>query len=170
MRWIGLVASCALYSQPLDAPKPFYWGGSLGIGGNHLWFRPALTVRYNHTFFYCSPFPAYLSLGVAHPVAFFMQKERYDRPIYAALHLHQRYWSGKELRGDTRVVLLMGVRVWLEPYLQRFYLQAGIGTQVHRVTPEIWRLLPSGEVELGGFYRPHKYVPKRLRREGIEQW
>lgn len=170
MRWIGLVVSCALYSQPLDAPKPFYWGGSLGIGGNHLWFRPSLTARYNHTFLYFSPVPAYFSLGVAHPVAFFMQKERYDRPIYAALHIHQRYWGEKELRGDTRVFLLMGVRVWLEPYLQRFYLQAGIGAQVHRGTREYWRILPSGEVELGGFYRPHKYVPKRLRREGIERW
>lgn len=103
-------------------------------------------------------------------MTFFLKKERYDRPLYAALHLHQRYIPGRELRWDTRIVGLLGIRVWLEPYLQRFYLQAGIGALVHRLSRESWRALPTGEIQLGGFYRPHRYTPKRLRREGIEKW
>ncbi len=170
MRWIGLLVSCALYSQPLDAPKPLWWGASWGIGGTHLWARPAALLRYNHTLFSCSPIPAYISLGVAHPVGFFRKKERFDRPLYAALYVHQRYWPSRELRGDTRLMSIMGVRVWLEPYLQRFFLQAGVGVQLHRTPPRLWRALPTAEVHLGGLYRPHKYTPKRLRREGLERW
>jgi hypothetical protein len=170
MRWIGLLVSCVLYSQPLDAPKPFHWGASWGIGGPHLWARPALAVRYDQTFFFFSPLPSYLSFGVSHPVGYFLKKERYDRPLYAALAFHQRYWPSKELRGDTRIFLLFGIRVWLEPYLKRFYLQGGIGVQAHRLKATDWRLLPTAEVQIGGFYRPHTYTPKRLRREGIEQW
>ncbi len=99
-----------------------------------------------------------------------MKKERYDRPLYAALHLHQRYIPSREMRWDTRIMMLFGIRVWLEPYLQRFYMQAGIGAQIHRIQASVWRALPTAEVQLGGFYRPHKYTPKRLRREGIEEW
>jgi hypothetical protein len=84
--------------------------------------------------------------------------------------LHQRYWPRKDLRGDTRLMILFGVRVWLERYLQRFYLQAGVGGQVHWARPQAARILPTGEIQLGGFYRPHKYTPKRLRREGLEKW
>jgi hypothetical protein len=169
--WILSGGGLWLYSQPLDAPKPFYWGGSLGIGGVHLWARPALAVRYHHTFFHFSPVPGYVSLGVSQGgIGYFRADERRDRPLYVAVHVHQRYWPRKDLRGDTRLMLLFGVRVWLEPYLQRFYLQAGIGGQVHWARPHPARILPTGEIQLGGFHRPHKYTPKRLRREGLEQW
>lgn len=99
-----------------------------------------------------------------------MKKERFDRPLYVALHLHQRYIPGRELRRDTRLVYLFGIRIWLEPYLQRFYIQTGAGVQIHRISRGDWRALPTGEIQLGGFYRPHRYTPKRLRREGIERW
>ncbi|MCS6895570.1 MAG: hypothetical protein NZZ60_05415 [Bacteroidia bacterium] len=170
IKWIGLLGSYALYSQPLDAPKPFYWGGSWGIGGVHLWARPALALRYNHTFLHCSPIPAYFSLGVSHPVGYFRRKERYDRPLYLGLHIHQRYLPGRELRWDTRLIGLIGVRIWLEPYLQRFYMQVGVGMQAQRVAQAFWRITPTGEIQIGGFYRPHKYIPKRLHRESIENW
>ncbi|MCX8112294.1 MAG: hypothetical protein N3E49_03745 [Bacteroidia bacterium] len=167
IRWIGLLGDCVIYSQSLDAPKPFYWGGSWGLGGVHLWARPALVLRYNHTFFHCSPVPAYFSFGVSQPVGFFLSRERLDRPVYLGLHIHQRYWPGRELRVDTRFISVFGVRVWLEPYLQRFYIQAGLGTQVHRLNRGTWRALPTGEIQLGGFHRPHKYTPKRLHRKSM---
>lgn len=99
-----------------------------------------------------------------------MKKERHDRPLYVGFHIHQRYLPGKEIRWDTRIMILSGIRVWLEPYLQRFYLQGGVGVQLHRAYPLSWRILPTAEAQLGGFYRPHRYIPKRLRREGIEKW
>ncbi|MCX7607101.1 MAG: hypothetical protein N2170_07555 [Bacteroidia bacterium] len=170
MRWIGLLGSCVLCSQPVDAPKPFYWGGTWGLGGVHLWARPALALRYGNTFFHFSPFPAYLSFGFSQPIGYFRVRERYDRPLYAAIHVHQRYWPSRELRGDSRILALLGVRVWLEPYLQRFFLQMGMGAQAHHARPQGWRLLPAAECHIGGFYRPSKYVPKRFRREGIEKW
>lgn len=147
----------------MDSPKPFYWGGSWGIGGVHGWGRPAFAVRYDRTFFHLSPIPPYFSLGVSHPIGFFHKKERYDRPLYGAFHIHQRYLRAGDLRGDMRLLMLIGIRVWLEPYLQRFYLQTGMGIQMQRLQQELWRLLPTAEIQLGGFYRPHRYTPKRLR-------
>ncbi|MCS7188295.1 MAG: hypothetical protein NZ933_00665 [Bacteroidia bacterium] len=164
------MASLGLYSQPLDAPKPFHWGASWGIGGVHIWARPALAIRYDNTFFHLSPIPSYLSIGFSQPVGYFLKKERYDRPLYIAIHFHQRYIRSRELKGDTRIFLLTGIRVWLEPYLQRFFLQGGIGMQFHRIPRERWRFLPTAEFHIGGFYRPHTYIPKRFHRQGKEEW
>jgi hypothetical protein len=169
--WIALSVGLCLYSQPLDAPKPFRWGGSIGLGGVHLWARPALAVRYHHTFFHFSPLPGYVSLGFSQGgIGYFRKVERYDRPLYVAIHFHQRYWLRKDLRGDRRLLVLFGVRIWLEPHLQRFYLQAGIGGQVHWARPQAARILPTAEIQLGGFYWPHTYTPKRLQREGLQRW
>lgn len=170
MRWTGPLLVFVAYSQPLDAPKPFWWGASWGIGGVHLWARPALALRHHRTFWHFTPLPPYVSLGVSHPIGLFRARSRTDRPLYGALHLHQRYWPSRELQGDTRIFLLAGVRVWLEPYLQRFYLQGGVGIGVHRLGKAAWRALPTAEAQIGGFYRPHTYMPKRLRREGIDRW
>ncbi len=92
---------------------------------------------------------------------------RYDWPLYVGLSFHQRYWPSRELRGDRRLVGIVGIRVWLEPYLQRFYLEAGVGGQVHWAMPQPTRILPAAEVRLGGFYRPQRYVPKRFWREEL---
>ncbi|MCS7298019.1 MAG: hypothetical protein NZ611_07400 [Bacteroidia bacterium] len=132
----------------------------------HVWARPAVGLRYRQTFFHCSPIPPYLSLGASQQIGFFQRKERTDRPIYAAIHFHQRYLATQELRQDKRLVGLLGIRVWLEPYLQRFYFQGGFGLQVQKLSPGRWRILPTAEAHLGGFYRPHTYKPKRFRRKG----
>lgn len=166
---IGLIGSGLalwLYSQPLDAPKPFHLGAAIGIGGVHLWARPTFSIRYHHTFIHLSPVPGYFSFGISQGgIGFFRRKVRFDRPLYIGGSFHQRYWPTRELKGDKRLFVMMGVRVWLEPHLQRFYLEAGIGGQVHWAKST--RILPAIEVRMGGFYRPHRYVPKRLRREGL---
>ncbi|MCS7162205.1 MAG: hypothetical protein NZ958_02590 [Bacteroidia bacterium] len=128
----------------------------------HLWARPAAALRYDRTFLHFSPFPPYLSLGVSHTVGYFQARERHDRPLYLALHGHWRYLPTRELRYDSRIITLVGVRLWLEPYLQRFYVQIGVGITFHHIRRRLWHVWPTGEVQIGGFYRPHRYVPKRL--------
>ncbi|MCS6789621.1 MAG: hypothetical protein NZ580_01365 [Bacteroidia bacterium] len=150
--------------QPLFQGKVFAWGASWGIGGAQLWFRPALNLRYHQTLLYFSPIPRWLSLGAAQRVGHVLPRQWREIQLYVGLYGHLRYLGRKEADRAAIIQILAGGRYWLEPYLQRFYMQGGAGISLQFFPRAGMRVLPTAEIHIGGLYR-RPFALRKYRRE-----
>ena len=154
-----------------NRPTQLKIGGSVGLGGMHLYFKPSFDMEFWRvgTNIRIAPGLFSGSIGLQQRVGYFQRKRRQDRPLFlSAYYTHPWLLSRGRAPLDNLdgyrqnwhiVMLLVGMRFWLDRP-QRVFIEASLGPMyVYRnirrtddarpLLPHRHWILPALEIRLG---------------------
>jgi hypothetical protein len=181
-----------VYGQ-FEKPPKVRIGGSVGLGGMHLYFKPSFDVELWNagTGLRIAPGLFFFSVGLQQRVGYFAKKRRNDRPLYLSLYYSYPWLlsAGRApidkvagYKTETHfLALLVGMRFWLDRP-KRLFIEASLGpmyvyrgytpTEASRPTRRTEHLiLPAFEIRLTLLAQFHKKFvqgqPGHTRRQRI---